>query len=407
MEDIVPELLKKIRSEFISAIGQSSELKDIEEKIAKGTATYAEANQYAVEAGNILARAYKNNISSEILPDGKMYYNIADRVIGTTMKEDYDLISDVSMRIQKDLNEAAGIGLNAVAPGMNEDRISGIINRVSAAENYDDVAWILQEPVVNYSQSIVDETIKANAEFHAKAGLTAKIVRRLAGGCCEWCSHLAGTYSYPDVPKDVYRRHLNCHCTVEYTPAKGHKSQNVWTKKWKSTDEKDIIESRKKVGLKESHNLVLKKGTDVTTEYEHQKFPGQGKITYGDGYDELLHKDEIEFAQWLHNRLGGDITLVNEANIQDVKTPDYIWNGKYWDLKTTSTAKSANSALRHGLKQIKNNPGGVILNYQNMDVNLQDVVNEVENRMRQSKRDLCQVDVMIVFNQEIAKIIRY
>ena len=47
MEDIVPELLKKIRSEFISAIGQSSELKDIEEKIAKGTATYAEANQYA------------------------------------------------------------------------------------------------------------------------------------------------------------------------------------------------------------------------------------------------------------------------------------------------------------------------------------------------------------------------
>ena len=150
MEDVAPELLKKIRSEFICAIGQSSELKDIEEKIAKGIATYAEANQYAVEAGNILASAYKNNISSEILPDGKIYYNIADRVIGTTMKEDYDLISDVSMRIQKDLNEAAEIGLNAVAPEMNEDRISGIINRVSAAENYDDVAWILQEPVVNY-----------------------------------------------------------------------------------------------------------------------------------------------------------------------------------------------------------------------------------------------------------------
>ena len=252
MEDVAPELLKKIRSEFICAIGQSSELKDIEEKIAKGTATYAEANQYAVEAGNILASAYKNNISSEILPDGKMYYNIADRVIGTTMKEDYDLISDVSMRIQKDLNEAAEIGLNAVAPEMNEDRISGIINRVSAAENYDDVAWILQEPVVNYSQSIVDETIKANAEFHAKAGLTAKIVRRLAGGCCEWCSHLAGTYSYPDVPKDVYRRHLNCHCTVEYTPAKGHKSQNVWTKKWKSTDEYDKIEKRKQIGLSQN-----------------------------------------------------------------------------------------------------------------------------------------------------------
>lgn len=317
MEDIVPELLKKIRSEFISAIGQSSELKDIEEKIAKGTATYAEVNQYAVEAGNILARAYKNNISSEILPDGKMYYNIADRVIGTTMKEDYDLISDVSMRIQKDLNEAAGIGLNAVAPGMNEDRISGIINRVSAAENYDDVAWILQEPVVNYSQSIVDETIKANAEFHAKAGLTAKIVRRLAGGCCEWCSHLAGTYSYPDVPKDVYRRHLNCHCTVEYTPAKGHKSQNVWTKKWKSTDEYDKIEKRKTTGLVAQddavvrnirENIIPKQNIDRivdrqqvhrigTKMYEQRKSDLKSKGQYGPSYITVSDKEILELVK--------------------------------------------------------------------------------------------------------------
>lgn len=317
MEDVAPELLKKIRSEFICAIGQSSELKDIEEKIAKGTATYAEANQYAVEAGNILASAYKNNISSEILPDGKMYYNIADRVIGTTMKEDYDLISDVSMRIQKDLNEAAKIGLNAVAPEMNEDRISGIINRVSAAENYDDVAWILQEPVVNYSQSIVDETIKANAEFHAKAGLTAKIVRRLAGGCCEWCSHLAGTYSYPDVPKDVYRRHLNCHCTVEYTPAKGHKSQNVWTKKWKSTDEYDKIEKRKTTGLVAQddavvrnirENIIPKQNIDRivdrqqvhrigTKMYEQRKSDLKSKGQYGPSYITVSDKEILELVK--------------------------------------------------------------------------------------------------------------
>lgn len=317
MEDVAPELLKKIRSEFICAIGQSSELKDIEEKIAKGTATYAEANQYAVEAGNILASAYKNNISSEILPDGKMYYNIADRVIGTTMKEDYDLISDVSMRIQKDLNEAAEIGLNAVAPEMNEDRISGIINRVSAAENYDDVAWILQEPVVNYSQSIVDETIKANAEFHAKAGLAAKIVRRLAGGCCEWCSHLAGTYSYPDVPKDVYRRHLNCHCTVEYTPAKGHKSQNVWTKKWKSTDEYDKIEKRKTTGLVAQddavvrnirENIIPKQNIDRivdrqqvhrigTKMYEQRKSDLKSKGQYGPSYITVSDKEILELVK--------------------------------------------------------------------------------------------------------------
>ena len=252
MEDVAPELLKRIRTEFSSAVEQSGKLKAIEEKIFKGTATYAEANEYAIEAGRLLAGAYKNNISAAVLPDGKMYYNIADRVIGQTMKEDYQIISDVSAQIQKSLNEAAGIGINAIVPEMNTDRVMGIINRVSTAEKYNDVAWILQEPVVNFSQSIVDDTIKVNSEFHAEAGLTAKIVRKLAGGCCKWCSSLAGTYVYPDVPKDVYRRHENCRCTVDYTPEKGRKSQNVCTKKWKTAEEYDKIEKRKQIGLSQN-----------------------------------------------------------------------------------------------------------------------------------------------------------
>ena len=32
-------------------------------------------------------------------------------------------------------------------------------------------------------------------------------------------------------------------------------------------------------------------------------------------------------------------------------------------MKSVSTEKAANSAVRHGLKQIQENPGGIILNY--------------------------------------------
>ena len=42
-------------------------------------------------------------------------------------------------------------------------------------------------------------------------------------------SSLEGEYEYPDVPKDVYRRHENCDCTVEYISA--GKRQDVWTKR--------------------------------------------------------------------------------------------------------------------------------------------------------------------------------
>lgn len=171
-----------------------------------------------------------------------MYYNIANRVITPTLTDNYNLVSDVTSEIQTSLNEAAGIGIKAVKPELNQDRIDGIINRISSEDNYDDVSWILDEPVKNFSQSIVDDSVKANTEFHAKAGLQPKIVRKLAGKCCEWCTKLAGTYSYPDVPKDVYRRHENCVCVLDYIPQKG-KIQNIW----KPDDE--VLEKRKQVGI--------------------------------------------------------------------------------------------------------------------------------------------------------------
>lgn len=84
--------------------------------------------------------------------------------------------------------------------------------------------------MVNFSQSVVDDTVKANADFQYKAGLKPKIIRTEAGNCCDWCKGLAGVYAYPDVLKDVYRRHRFCWCTVDYHPGDG-KKQDVWSKK--------------------------------------------------------------------------------------------------------------------------------------------------------------------------------
>lgn len=252
MNDIALELLKKIQMDFDAAFDKSDVIKKLYAKIRDGTATYIDANEFAVEVGDILTRAYKRHISADVLPDGRMYYNIAERVIGTTMKGNYVLISSVASQIQEALNKAAKIGIKPVAPELNQDRIDGIVNKVSSAENYEDVEWVLDEPIKTFSQSIVDDSIRANAEFHAKAGMQPVIVRKIAGNCCEWCKAVAGTYKYPDeVPKDVYRRHQRCRCTVDYVPKNG-KVQNVHSKQWKCEGESDKIETRKKVGLGQS-----------------------------------------------------------------------------------------------------------------------------------------------------------
>ena len=143
-------------------------------------------------------------------------------------------------------------------------------------------------------------------------------------------------------------------------------------------------------------------GADVKAEYERNATPGEGKITFDDNYDKTTHKAEINFAEWLHSKYGGDIHLLQESTVENVKTPDYIWNGKYWDLKTTTTEKAANSAVRKGLKQIEINPGGIMLNYADKDISLDLVKENIIKRMKYKT-----ADIMIVCQGEVKALLRY
>lgn len=231
MIDITPELLKSIQDDFYKQLNSNANIKRLKQLIDTGKATYIEANDFSIEVGSILSKALRNNISGAALPDGRLYFNIADRILKTTLGTNHELISEVASKVQTDLNKEAGIGVQALKAPLNQSRVDGLISRVSSELEFDKVSWILDEPIVNFSQSIIDDTIKTNAEFHNRLGLKPKIYRRVSPGCCEWCEAVAGTYNYPDVPQDIYRRHERCRCTVEYTPGDG-KFQNVHTKRW-------------------------------------------------------------------------------------------------------------------------------------------------------------------------------
>ena len=93
---------------------------------------------------------------------------------------------------------------------------------------------MLDEPVVNFTQSVVDDSIKKNAECQYQSGLSPKIRRISMGKCCKWCDRLVGTYDYATVRNTgngVFRRHEHCRCTVEFIT--NGKKQNVHMKKWK------------------------------------------------------------------------------------------------------------------------------------------------------------------------------
>lgn len=400
MDDIAPYLLEEIQKEFDSLYRKNRKIQQLLEIINSGKGTYEEANEYAIEVGEILSKCYADSITEEILPDGKMYYNIAKRTIEPTMQNNFDLISNVSVSAQEALNQKANIGLAVEYPEINQYKIDSIINKLTS-DQFNKVAFILQEPVAHFSQSIVDDTIKANAELHSRSGLHPKITRKVRGGCCKWCMNLAGTYAYPDdVPDDVYRRHDHCRCEVLYDPGEGKQVQNVHTKSWENQEED--IQRR----IEFSTSKVSKYAEDVTAEYFGTAKPGEGSISYDDGYDVSSHKHEVQMANFLFEKFGGDLTLLKERNIKDVKTPDYVWNSKYWDLKNVSSEKAAYSAVRHGIKQIIENPGGLILDYRNTDKNnLQLIINQIDDRMQRTKVE--NADIMIILENNRIKIYRY
>ena len=148
-------------------------------------------------------------------------------------------------------------------------------------------------------------------------------------------------------------------------------------------------------------------GRDVWSEYNRKKKPGIGSVEFEEGYNLKKHKTEIDFSQWLHETLGGDIVLLNDEGKPDnIKTPDYLWKGEQWELKSTSTIKSANDAIKRGLGQITSGNGGLMLNFGKNDIpSMEELKGAIDKRMHWHKKK--SVDIMIVEHGRIISVFRY
>lgn len=295
--DVLPGILQEVQERFERDFGKSEIVRNAFATLKAKKATYKTANEFAIEIGGILSKALGASLSADKLPDGKMYYNIAQRLLTDVLGRNHELVSGYASDVQKNLNDRAKIGLKVQVPELNLDRIAGIVNRFSSEENFEDVSWLLGEPIVNFTQSIIDDSIRKNAEFHHQSGLQPEIVRKSYFHCCEWCQEVQGNYKYPRVPKDVYRRHQHCRCIVDYDPKSG-KVQDVWTKKWNSVD-KEIVERRKLIGVvsvdereQKRYNRVMKSSGAVYGAWNDRNDP----------YNKERDRHAQEFYESVRNR---------------------------------------------------------------------------------------------------------
>ena len=304
-EDIVPGLLANIEDDFKKSFQSDDTLKTLYRKVQDGTATQADGEKFSHELGRLTAEVFHRNVTPEILPDGTLYYNIANRIIPPILGNNHGIVCEVMKQVIERMNHDAGLGIKFQEPEFESGKVHDLVWKASL-DKYEKTQKMVETGMDTFTRSVADDCVRTNAEFQYEAGLSPRIERDTDGDCCSWCTDMAGTYEYARAPKEVFARHANCGCTVEFVPGNG-KRQNVHTKDWTSETESAMMNSegfednersseslsaRKDLGTDESERqlkhipgVVKKIGPDERSTFDREYVGGPFKILLSNKLD--------------------------------------------------------------------------------------------------------------------------
>lgn len=230
--------LLKSAEELISVyLAKHPNLRTIAKRLESGRGSYSDAFMIARVLGNILKETYTTILAT----DAELTMEIAEELIRPTLEGRYKTIAQASQLAQQAVNKSAGVNLKATKAELNQSRVDGIIVKAVAdsVKDHDEMIRTLGSNAENFCMSVVDDTVRTNADAWFTAGLSPVIIRKADGPkACKWCQALVGAYEYPVTNNDVYRRHKNCYCSVTMSKDGGRTSQSVWdNKKFKANEQ--------------------------------------------------------------------------------------------------------------------------------------------------------------------------
>lgn len=212
-------LSDKIKSDLVKLSKSDKHLQSIIKRLESGKANLTDVDDFAQATGTVLKKVFEKSIteSPKAFTDEQLIAEILRDIFG----DNYDLINSVAENIQKQLDKAAGIGIKPQRADFPSERIENLA-KVTAQKDLTGKTSLSEftASVENINGSIFTDYVKTNADFRSKAGLKVYVIRSDHSKCCAWCSKLAGKYVYPDVPKDIWRRHKRCTCEITYVNEK-------------------------------------------------------------------------------------------------------------------------------------------------------------------------------------------
>lgn len=191
---------------------------------------------------------------------------------------------------------------------------------------------------------------------------------------------------------------------------------------------REQISTNSKVNRTKSDVMENKVFRDVTQEWIENATPNSHEVIFDDCFiddDGIIHpiigkeqlhpipecSDEVEIANFIEKKFGGEIHLV--PRISDIsntgirtKTPDYIWKGSKWDLKTPGINGKFENTFERFIKKkdAKMQAKKFIINYKNFPTKTdEEIINVVLNTLKQPSRKWVET-VIIIRDEKIIKI---
>ena len=122
-------------------------------------------------------------------------------------------------------------------------------------------------------------------------------------------------------------------------------------------------------------------------------------ITYIKG----IYSDEFEVARLLSRTLGGHIAPLGELRISGNPDPDFLWRDKLWELKKPKCIKRVLRRLHKAVYQIRENPGGIVLDITHINDDLDFLLSKVSLLLLEQETPV--IDVIIIKNNTLIKIL--
>ena len=297
--------IEQVAAAYDKLLRQSGRIRALEKKLSEGTITMKEG----AELNDLRAKAFGRAFSGSVT--GIERGSREGACVGL-LKDRCGDVDELALAAQKTALTRQGLNITPPTAPFEEERARKIGRSLEDETVPDEtIQRRARSATETMLRSQYDRDMERGAETCASAGLKTYIVRDADPGCCKWCSEAAGRYTYGEEPKDVYRRHDNCSCTVVYESGRG--KQNVWSKQnWSAEQEQKYLELRDELKAKKRTEAPNVKKPVRLSEKDVQAIMAKvGGLTFGQYSDILSLSDSSSIYDFVSDRAASNVPYLD------------------------------------------------------------------------------------------------